>query len=41
MRSCWCFAEITQAKALGKEIFPVKIGPYEPISILKARQIST
>jgi hypothetical protein len=39
MRSCWCFAEITQAKALGKEIFPAKIGPCEPISILSALHI--
>src|SRR5262245_28375019 len=33
MSSRWCFAEITQAKALGKPIFPVIIRPCEVISL--------
>src|SRR5262245_45176748 len=39
MSSDWCFAEITHAKALGKAIFPVKIGICEIKSILRDEQI--
>lgn len=39
MRSRWCFAEVVQAKALGKEIFPVKIEPCDPHDLLASRQV--
>lgn len=39
MSSKWCFAEITHAKALGKEIFPVRLGPCTIDPILTARQM--
>lgn len=39
MSSQWCFAEITHAKALGKPIFPAKIGPCEINTILTSRQM--
>ena len=39
MASRWCFAEITQAKALGKAIFPVVIRPCRVESILTDRQV--
>jgi WD40 repeat protein len=38
MASRWCFAEITQAKALGKPIFPVVIRPCELVGSLSDRQ---
>ncbi|HUP43810.1 MAG TPA: toll/interleukin-1 receptor domain-containing protein, partial [Thermoanaerobaculia bacterium] len=39
MASHWCFAEITHAKALGKQVFPVKVAPCEIEPILTSRQI--
>ena len=39
MRSKWCFAEITHAKALGKPVIPVKIAECELEAILLAHQI--
>jgi WD40 repeat protein len=38
MGSRWCFAEITQAKALGKVLFPVVIRPCELVGPLTDRQ---
>lgn len=38
MASRWCFAEITQAKALGKALFPVVIRPCEVVGSLTDRQ---
>jgi WD40 repeat protein len=35
----WCFAEITQARALGKPIFPVRIGGPEAIPLLRDTQM--
>jgi hypothetical protein len=37
--SPWCFAEITQACSLGKDLFPVKIGPCVVPEILTDRQV--
>lgn len=39
MKSYWCFAEITHAKALGKEIFPIKIDDCSIHSLLQGYQI--
>ena len=39
MKSPWCFAEITHAKALGKEVFPIKIADCEIVGLLKERQV--
>jgi hypothetical protein len=39
MASRWCFAEITQAKALGKALFPVVIRPCEVAGSLSDRQV--
>lgn len=39
MRSPWCFAEITHAKALGKLVIPVKIAPCDVAAILLSRQV--
>lgn len=39
MSSKWCFAEITHAKALGKELFPVRIGPCSIDPILTSYQV--
>ncbi|MDF0675033.1 MAG: SUMF1/EgtB/PvdO family nonheme iron enzyme [Nitrospira sp.] len=39
MASRWCFAEITHAKALGKEVFPIKIDDCKVDPILTAKQI--
>ena len=39
MSSRWCFAEITHAKSLGKQVFPVKVGPCTIDSVLTSRQI--
>ena len=39
MASRWCFAEIAQAKALGKAIFPVVIRPCEVVGSLTDRQV--
>jgi hypothetical protein len=36
--STWCFAELTQAKALGKPLFPVKVAPCELPAILSGYQ---
>src|SRR5580692_891260 len=38
MASRWCFAEIAQAKALGKAIFPVTISPHRVENLLKDLQ---
>src|SRR5918992_1040250 len=37
--SPWCFAEITQARSLGKDLFPIKIGPCVVPEILTDRQV--
>lgn len=37
--SRWCFAEITQARALGKAIFPIKISPCKVEDLLTNVQI--
>jgi hypothetical protein len=37
--SRWCFAEITQAKALGKAIFPIKISSCKVDDLLTDVQI--
>ncbi len=39
MGSSWCFAEIMLVKLMGKPIFPIKVGPCEMISPLKAIQV--
>jgi WD40 repeat protein len=39
MSSHWCFAEITHAKALGKQVFPVKVAPCEIDPVLTSRQV--
>ena len=39
MSSKWCFAEITHAKALGKELFPIKVGPCLIDPILTSYQV--
>ena len=39
MASRWCFAEIAQAKALGKALFPVVIRPCEVVGSLTDRQV--
>ena len=39
LSSRWCFAEATHAKAMGKHIFPIKIGPCEIDSILASIQV--
>jgi WD40 repeat protein len=39
MASHWCFAEITHAKALGKQVFPVKVEACEIDPVLTSRQI--
>jgi WD40 repeat protein len=38
MKSPWCFAEIFQAKALGKAVFPVVVRPCQVIGLLTDRQ---
>lgn len=38
MGSKWCFAEITQARSLGKHIFPIKIAECEIDSVLSDSQ---
>lgn len=40
MASDWCFAEITHARALGKQIFPLTIGDCELRSILLDTQVT-
>jgi len=37
--SPWCFAEITHARALGKALFPVKVGECEIHPLLKTAQV--
>ncbi len=37
--SHWCFAEVTQARSMGKPVFPLKIGPCRPPSLLGDVQI--
>lgn len=39
MASRWCFAEIAHAKALGKEVFPIKIDDCKVDPILTGKQI--
>jgi hypothetical protein len=39
MTSPWCFFEIAEAKALNKDLFPLKIAPCEVVDILKERQV--
>ncbi len=39
MASRWCFAEMAHAKALGKEVFPIKIDDAKVDSILTGKQI--
>ena len=39
MASQWCFAEITHAKALGKQIFPIKIGDCTINTVLTSSQV--
>jgi len=39
MNSKWCFAEITQARSLGKHIFPVKIAECKIDSVLSDSQL--
>ena len=39
MASHWCFAEITHAKALGKQVFPVKVEPCTIDPVLTSSQI--
>lgn len=38
MKSMWCFAEITHAKALGKQIFPLKVGDCVINTVLTSHQ---
>jgi hypothetical protein len=37
--SPWCFVEITQGRSLGKDLFPIKIGPCVVPEILTDRQV--
>ena len=39
MNSKWCFAEITQARSLGKHIFPIKVAECELDSVLLDSQV--
>ncbi|MEB3321812.1 MAG: TIR domain-containing protein, partial [Synechococcaceae cyanobacterium] len=39
LASRWCFAEVVMARMLGKGLFPVRIGPCDPPSLLKTRQM--
>lgn len=39
MNSKWCFAEITHARSLGKQIFPIQIAPCDINSILSNTQV--
>lgn len=39
MASKWCFVEITHAKALGKDIIPVKVAECKIDSVLTSRQV--
>lgn len=39
MASDWCFAEVTHARALGKQLFPVIISPCELRPILRDTQV--
>lgn len=39
MASRWCFTEIAHAKAMGKELFPIKIGDCKVDRILTGKQI--
>ncbi len=39
MKSPWCFAEITLARALGKAIFPIKIADCEIVGLLSEVQV--
>jgi tetratricopeptide (TPR) repeat protein len=40
MKSPWCFAEITHARALGKKIFPIKIDDCEIVGLLRDLQVT-
>jgi TIR domain len=39
MRSPWVFAEVTQAKALGKHLFPLRLDDADIPSLITSRQI--
>ena len=39
MASDWCFAEITHAKSLGKQVFPLKVAPCEVRALLTEFQV--
>ena len=39
MASRWCFAEITHAKAMGKEVFPIKVDDCNVDPILTSKQV--
>jgi CHASE2 domain-containing sensor protein len=39
MASKWCFAEVTQARAAGKHLFPLKVAPTEILPILSDVQV--
>jgi hypothetical protein len=39
MESKWCFAEITQARALGKPVFPLKVADCEITPLLRDTQV--
>ncbi len=39
MRSPWCFAEVTHARALGKAVFPLKVAPCEIHPLLQRTQV--
>src|SRR5262245_55699614 len=39
MASPWCFAEITHARALGKALFPLKVGDCDLHPLLRAAQV--
>ena len=40
MKSPWCFAEITHARALGKALFPIKIADCEIVGLLNDVQVT-
>src|SRR5688572_19828476 len=39
MQSKWCFAEITQARSLGKQIFPLRVAPCDVDAVLSDSEI--
>lgn len=40
MASSWCFAEITQARSLGKHLFPLKVATCQIFSLLSDVQVT-